>query len=169
MLQSQLESARCNTKGTPPSKGTRVRDYPLIDAAGNPITLSNFRGKRNLVLIFAGARETGEAIANRLSSFDKEFGDADGLAIVIVADEPAWGSGRPHMLIASDVAAIAHKEIGGTDASVKFVQGCYITDRFGEVCAALHEIPPVSEMLRWLDYINSECPECEPSEWPPME
>ncbi len=169
MLQSQLESARCNAKGTAPSKGIRIRDYALIDAAGNPITLSDFRGKQNLVLIFAGARETGEAVANRLYSFDQEFGNAEATAIVILADEPAWVSGRPHILIASDVAAIAHKEIGGHDASVKFVQGCYITDRFGEVCAALHEIPSVSEMLRWLDYINSECPECEPSEWPPME
>jgi len=169
MLQSQLESARCNTKGTPPSKGVRIRDYALIDADGNSLTLSNFRGKRNLVLIFAGARETGEEVANQLGSFDQEFGDADALAIVIVADEPAWGSGRSHVLIASDIDAIAHKEIGGPHAAVKFVQRCYITDRFGEVCAALHEIPPVSEMLRWLDYINSECPECEPPEWPPME
>ncbi len=169
MLQSQLESARCNTKGTPPSKGLRIRDYALIDADGNPIELSSFRGKHNLVLIFAGARETGEAVVERLSPFDQEFGDADALAVVILADEPAWVSGHPHVLIATDVAAIAHKEIGGAEASVKFVQGCYVTDRFGEVYTALHEIPPVSEMLRWLDYINNECPECEPSEWPPLE
>ena len=169
MLQSQLESARCNPKGTPPSKGVRVRDYALTDAAGDPISLSDFRGKRNLVLIFAGAPETGEAVANQLSSFDQEFADKDALAIVILADEPAWVSGQPHILVASDIGAIAHKEIGGANASPKFVQGCYITDRFGEVCAALHEIPPAGEMLRWLDYINSECPECEPSEWPPLE
>lgn len=169
MLQSQLESGRCNARGTPPSKGVRIRDYALIDAAGDPIALSNFRGKRNLVLIFAGARETGEAVANGLSSFDQEFADADAVAIVILADQPAWVSGRPHILIASDVEAIAHREVGAVDASIKFVQGCYITDRFGEVKTALHEIPAVSEMLRWLDYINSECPECEPPEWPVIE
>ncbi|MDT8068609.1 MAG: hypothetical protein ROO76_10650 [Terriglobia bacterium] len=169
MLQSQLESARCNTKGKPPSKGVRIRDYALVDAVGNPIELSSFRGRQNLVLVFAGARETGEAAVNRLSSFEQEFAGADAMVIVIVADEPAWVTGLPHVLAATDVAAIAHKEIGGPDAAVKFVQGCYITDRFGEVYAALHEIPPVTEMLRWLDYINNECPECEPSEWPPME
>jgi peroxiredoxin len=166
MLQSQLESARCNTKGTPPSKGVRIRDYALIDAAGNSIELSGYRGKQNLVLLFTGARESGETVATRLRSFEEEFIQADAVVVIVVADEPAWVSGLPHVLIASDVRAIAHKEIGGPEASAKFVQGCFITDRFGEVYTALHEIPPVSEMLRWLDYINSECPECEPSEWP---
>lgn len=166
MLQSQTRSARCNISGEPPSKGVRVRDYHLTDSSGNPLELSSFRGKRNLVLLFAGARESGEAIAERLQPFEQEFCDRNAVAIVILADEPAWGSAVPHVLVATDVAAVAHKEIGGAGSSVKFVQACYITDQFGEVFTALHEIPPVSEMLRWLDYVNSQCPECEPPEWP---
>lgn len=166
MLQSQTRSVRCNATGEPPSKGLRIRDYALADAAGNPILLSNFRGKKNLVLIFAKAREAGEAIAEQFRPLGQEFSEEDALAIVIVADEPAWDSGLPHLLIATDLDGVAHKEIGGRNSSGKFVQSCYITDRFGEVYAVLREIPPASEMLRWLDFINSECPECEPPEWP---
>lgn len=166
MLQSQVGSARCNAKGSAPVKGVRVRDYPLFDAEGSAIEISSFRGRRNVVLLFAGTRETGELVAGRLAGLDKELLEKDAVAIVILAGEPAWASGLKSIQIASDPAGEAHKEISGGTLATKFVQACYITDKFGEVYAALREIPPAVEILSWLDYINAECPECEPPEWP---
>ena len=47
----------------------------------------------------------------------------------------------------------------------------YVTDRFGEVFATFREsekqaMPSVQEILGWLDFVNSQCPECSPPEWP---
>ena len=47
----------------------------------------------------------------------------------------------------------------------------YITDRFGEVFAVFREsekqaMPSVQEILGWLSFVNSQCPECSPPEWP---
>jgi len=46
-----------------------------------------------------------------------------------------------------------------------------ITDRFGEVFAVYRAaegqaMPSVREIVEWLSFINSQCPECSPPEWP---
>ncbi len=161
MLQSQIQSARCNAKGTAPGKGVRIRDYPLADALGSSVELSSFRGKHDLVILFCGRRVAAEQIASRLAAFDDDFAEKNALVVLVVAGEPAWVSGS-RLLIASDIGGVAHKEIGANGAQ----QSCFITDQFGEVYAALSGIPPVEEILSWLDFINSQCPECEPPEWP---
>jgi hypothetical protein len=27
-------------------------------------------------------------------------------------------------------------------------------------------LPKVAEILSWLEFVNSQCPECDPPEWP---
>lgn len=49
--------------------------------------------------------------------------------------------------------------------------GFWPTDRFGEVFAAYKagqgkSLPSVEEISGWIDFINSQCPECGPLEWP---
>jgi hypothetical protein len=44
-------------------------------------------------------------------------------------------------------------------------------DRFAEVFGAYRSrdgqsLPTTAEVLSWLEFINSQCPECEPPEWP---
>lgn len=47
----------------------------------------------------------------------------------------------------------------------------YITDRFDEVFAMFREsekqaILAVEEILKWVAFMNSQCPECSPPQWP---
>jgi hypothetical protein len=47
----------------------------------------------------------------------------------------------------------------------------YITDRFGEVFAVYREavgqtMPSVQEIVKWLTFINIQCPECGHPECP---
>ena len=47
----------------------------------------------------------------------------------------------------------------------------YITDRFLEVFAVWRagigeRLPDISEVLSWLTYLDSQCPECTQIEWP---
>jgi hypothetical protein len=61
--------------------------------------------------------------------------------------------------------------MGALDASGLPAMAVYITDRFGEVFAVFREsekqaMPSVEEILGWLEFVNSQCPECSPPEWP---
>lgn len=47
----------------------------------------------------------------------------------------------------------------------------FITDRFLEVFAVWHtgageRLPDISDVLSWLTYLDSQCPECTQIEWP---
>ncbi len=45
-----------------------------------------------------------------------------------------------------------------------------VADRHGEIYAQYHtqahRLPKVDEILQWLAFINSQCPECGVPEWP---
>jgi peroxiredoxin len=58
----------------------------------------------------------------------------------------------------------------GVRATGRDVPAIYVTDRFGEIFGAyrINEggLPEVSEILKCLEFVNSQCPECEAPEWP---
>ena len=64
---------------------------------------------------------------------------------------------------------IAHA--GAADNDGHPATAIYITDRFGEVFAVYRAaegqtMPDAQEIVTWLAFINSQCPECSPPEWP---
>jgi hypothetical protein len=64
-----------------------------------------------------------------------------------------------------------HRPAGAADKEDHPATAIYITDRFGEVFAVYRAaegqaIPSVREIVEWLSFINSHCPECGPPEWP---
>jgi hypothetical protein len=64
-----------------------------------------------------------------------------------------------------------HRRLGATDSEGEISPALYITDRYGEVFAAYRStagqgMPRAGELLNWLAFINSQCPECESPEWP---
>ncbi len=161
MLQSKIQSARCNAKGAAPTRGARIRDYALHDVAGKKVEFSAYRGKYNLVIVFCGDIKAAKRISDTLAGVGDELSERDSLALVVVEKTAPWNSGSNAVLIASDAEGVAHREVAAEpDPKV------FITDKFGEVYASLEEIPAVEEILRWLDFINNQCPECEPPEWP---
>jgi peroxiredoxin len=69
------------------------------------------------------------------------------------------GDGRVHR------AAGAHDGYGHPTAAI------YVIDVFGEVFAVYREaegqtMPSAQEILKWLSFINMQCPECGHPEWP---
>ena len=64
-----------------------------------------------------------------------------------------------------------HREFGAADEAGRPAPAVYITDRYGEVFGSYRSaggqaLPKLEEILDWLAFINSQCPECEPPEWP---
>ena len=64
-----------------------------------------------------------------------------------------------------------HRRAGAADNYGHPATAIYITDRFGEVfgvyrAAEGHTMPDLQEIVTWLAFINSQCPECSTSEWP---
>jgi len=64
-----------------------------------------------------------------------------------------------------------HRSAGAADKSGHPAIAIYITDRFGEVFAVYRAaegqtMPSAQEIIKWLTFINIQCPECGHPEWP---
>lgn len=73
--------------------------------------------------------------------------------------------------VLADEDGSVHRTYGAVEAQGKLSAAVYITDRFGEVFGVYRTrdgqpLPNGAEILDWLEFINSQCPECEPPEWP---
>jgi peroxiredoxin len=159
-----------------PSKGYLLRDFVLTSAEGRSVQLSDYRGRVNLVLIFAGDGSGTTCllsdVASQYSQIRKE--DAEVLAVVWRTREQARNKGElkqlPYPLLI-DEAGHLHHDFGAIDTQGQASVAVYITDRFGEVFGSYRKpdgqnLPTTKEILDWLEFINSQCPECEPPEWP---
>jgi peroxiredoxin len=54
MTQAELAGGMANAPEARPGKGQLIRDFTLTSTLGQPISLSDYRGHSNLVLIFGG-------------------------------------------------------------------------------------------------------------------
>jgi len=54
MTQAELAGGMANAPQARPAKGQLIRDFTLTSTLGKPISLSDYRGRSNLVLVFAG-------------------------------------------------------------------------------------------------------------------
>src|SRR5690349_11273458 len=62
VTQAQLAGGMANAPQTRPAKGQLIRDFTLTSALGEPISLSDYRGRSNLVLVFAGGRDSSPGL-----------------------------------------------------------------------------------------------------------
>ena len=178
MTQAELAGGMANAPEARPGKGQLIRDFTLISSLGQPISLSDYRGRSNLVLIFAGGKDGGSdikilaEIATDYAGFLDE--QTQVLAIVQCTREKAARikakTNLPFPLLVDEDGRI-HRDTGAADKYGQPVTAIYITDRFGEVFAVYRAaegqtMPEVREIVTWLSFINSQCPECGPPEWP---
>jgi hypothetical protein len=73
--------------------------------------------------------------------------------------------------VAVDTAGALHRELGTEDRTGLVGTAVYITDRWAEAFFACRTMggdsePDVKELLAWLTFVDNQCPECFPSEWP---
>ena len=160
-----------------PSKGHRLREFELRPVEGiGVIHLSDYRGRANLVLIVSDQRsETLELlsdIAARYSEIKRE--EAEVLVIVRLSrPQAAEDKNRLNLTcpVLADDDGRVHRQLGALDSQGDDFAAVYVTDRFGEVFGAYRTsggqpLPGIADILNWLEFINAQCPECEPPEWP---
>ena len=148
----------------------------LPDVDGSSVSLESYRGRKNLVVVFAGYEGGEGPIAGLLEELDaraEEFAAEVAQVLVVVPSRPSALGQRTRWafpVLVDDDARI-HRKVGATDAAGKAAPAVFVTDRFREIYAAYLAGPGsaplgATEILDWLMFINIQCPECGVSEWP---
>ena len=176
MSQAEIAGGRVTPPDELPAKGRRLRDFELRSANDRSIRLSDYRGQSNLVLIFAdGRQQTTELLSQLATAYEQVKGE--GAKILAIGQDSreqcATTKERlrlPFPILADEDGRI-HHEVGAVDEQGRAAAAIYITDRFGEVFGVYrtregNKLPTVADLLSWLEFVNSQCPECEPPEWP---
>jgi hypothetical protein len=57
MTQAELAGGMANAPEARPGKGQLIRDFTLTSTVGQPVSLSDYRGRSNLLLVFAGGED----------------------------------------------------------------------------------------------------------------
>ena len=153
-------------------------DFRLPSAEGEQVSLYDYRGHSNLVLFFAGeADHPGEnGFLSILVQHYAEIRGQDSEILLVLACSREQAERTKHQVqvpfpVLADEDMQVHKSVGAVDAQAVPAAAVYVTDRFLDVHATWRteqgdDLPGVSEVLSWLAYIESECPECTQEEWP---
>lgn len=170
MSQAEIAGGKVNPKGELPRTGYRLRDFVLQSVDGYDVRLSDYRGGCNLILIFNARSEDCvdllRDLASHYSNVRAELAEA-----LVITPESAVRKGSPQLPfpVLADAERLIQAEYG-LQSGGGSISGVFIADRFGEL-AASYVGPEVTNatfasILKWLEFVNSQCPECEPPEWP---
>ena len=178
MTQAELAGGMANAPQARPAKGQLIRDFTLTSTLGQPISLSDYRGRSNLVLVFAAGGD-GSPDLKILAEIAADYArllDEQTQVLAIMQCTQAKAArikeqgNLPFPLLVDEDGRI-HRPAGAADNYGHPATAIYITDRFGEVFAVYRAaegqtMPDSQEIVTWLAFINSQCPECSPPEWP---
>jgi hypothetical protein len=184
MIQAEVGgAARIDPGNGVQRPGFMIRDFSLVSNRGENIRISSFQGQSNLALVFPAHSDVMRDFLNDVEQHCREFSEQDTTVVAVVPYGPkeltlpikeltlpiedrvrrSWFSmtrRRPCIRLS-----------GAMDENGRPVPLVYLTDRFGEIVstyvASSHLMPPsVEEVLSTFDFVNQQCPECEPPEWP---
>jgi peroxiredoxin len=178
MTQAEIAGGFATAPRARRTKGQLISDFTLASTGGQKISLSDYRGRSNLVLVFAGGG-AGSPDLKVLAEIAADYAhiqeeQAEVLAVMQCARETAarikQEANLPFPLLVDEDGRI-HRPAGAADKYGHPATAIYVTDRFLEVFAVYRAaegqaMPNVREIVEWLSFINSQCPECSPSEWP---
>jgi peroxiredoxin len=149
-----------------PSEGEMMPDFTLVSSEGNFVRISDYRGRRNLVLIFCGdgKSEATRSFLLQVSQQHFQFGDEEAESLAIVQGESLPERlGNLSFPVLLDAKGRAHQLAGIQHADKLSAPLVYLVDRFGEIRYAFHPQETanaaVAAVLEWVRYINLECPE----------
>ncbi len=174
--QGEIAGGAFTSSDEVPSKGHLLPDFRLISSAGDYIQLSDFRGRSNLVLLAVDDQPATAKLVSDIAARYSEIknNEAEVLAIVHGSRNSAAELQRkenlPYLVLADDSGRL-HRQLGAVDSNGRDSAAVYVTDRFAEVFGVYRRsggdpLPSVAEILKWLEFVNVQCPECEPPEWP---
>ena len=177
-MQAEIGRAKLTPAHSIPSRGHMMCDFTLPLIEGKPISLFDYRGRANLVVFFAGDPDhtEGQRLLSSLAEHYAEIRDQDSEVLLVLAcsrERAGWVKAQSQLPfpVVVDENAQVHKEVGAFRGQAGFAPALYVMDRFMEVHAAWHTgfggtLPGVPDVLSWLAYLDSVCPECTQVEWP---
>lgn len=142
-------------------RGRCLPDVEFVTAGGVRRRLSDFRGRKNLVVILAGDPGLPASMAEAIADVNRH----DGHVVAILPDASPEALRWPFDVVADSDGETRRKFSAGDSGLAVFV-----TDRWGEVVFAYtgrgDAAPGAADLLDWLRFADQQCPECFPSEWP---
>lgn len=176
MSQAEIAGGSFSPADEFPSKGHLLRDFTLETASGKKINLSDYRGRASLVLVFTGDDNGNSTPLSDLAIHEAEIKQKEAEVLVIrwPSLDPVQESEdrtRVPYPVLIDRDGRLHNRFGAIDAQGRTCSAVYITDRFAEVFAVYRKcdgqkLPTFTEIVSWLEFVNSQCPECGAPEWP---
>jgi peroxiredoxin len=140
------------------------------------IHLSDYRGRANLVLIASDQRSETLKLLSDVAARYSEIHNEDAEVLVIIHGSSLLAAEVKNRLkltcpVLADDEGRIHRQLGALDSQGVDLAAVYVTDRFGEVFGAYRTsggrpLPGIADILNWLEFVNAQCPECEPPEWP---
>lgn len=176
MLQAEIAGRTTPSADGYPAESHIIRDFCVCSSEGQEVLLSRYRGHSNMVLVFAGNSDFATDLRSSLKRHQRALVENETRVLAIVAGAHQRPCELKHALhldfeVLVDVDGSVHRSMGAKDQLGHLLPAVFVTDRFGEVFAAYKagqgkSLPSVEEILGWIDFINSQCPECGPLEWP---
>jgi peroxiredoxin len=175
-IQAEIASGSVVSSHEVARKLQYLRGFELGSVDGSVVRFADFRGRSALVLILDDERPETKGLLREVGQHYENIRgkDAEMLAIVHGSREKAAALELTLHLtypVLLDEDGKLHHELGATNAQNRDAAAICITDRFGEVFALFRtaegaDLPDIGEILRNLEFISFQCPECEPPEWP---
>jgi peroxiredoxin len=176
ILQAEIAGRTIPSADGYPAEGHIIRDFCMCSSEGQEVLLSEYRGHCNVVLVFTGESDSAAELLSELRRHQRDLAENETRALALVAGSQQRASELKHALhlnfeVLVDVDGSVHRSMGVEDQLGHLLPAVFVTDRFGEVFAAYKagqgkSLPGVKEILGWIEFINRQCPECGPLEWP---
>ncbi|MEW5803198.1 MAG: redoxin domain-containing protein [bacterium] len=152
--------------------GNLIPDFHLASFDGKSIHPSDYRGSKNLIMVFAGDLAQMGPVQQFLAELTMHYAElvqenTEVLAIiqgpVQEADRVKRTRGLPFPVLA-DEDGHAHLMAGALSSDGGPAMAVYITDRFNEISAVYRtshgdSIPAIDETFSQLRFIEIQCPE----------
>ena len=147
---------------------------PALD--GSAVSLESYRGRRNLAVVLAADvidESPVTALLRELRWREDQFtGEAAQVLVIVTSPSITARRGPKSFPTLLDAEGRTHRVVGATDAAGQPAPAVFVTDRFGEIFSAhlpgdRSGLPSAKEILEWLVFINTQCPECGVPEWAP--
>lgn len=147
----------------------QLPSFTLPSAAGGEVRSWSYRGRRNLVVWFAGASPDPVAVreaAERRSEVQAE----DGELLIVVRASPAAARALRERA-GADAPLLADEDGEFQRAAEVATPTLFVTDRSRQIYWRAPAVgrPPLTDAISWLAYLNilePECGTCVPA-WPP--
>lgn len=150
--------------------------FTLPGLDGSAVFLESYRGRRNLAVVFAAdvIDESPVTALLRELRWRAEELTAEAAQVLVIVTSPSIAARRGPKVFPTllDAEGRIHRDVGAINAAGRPAPAVFVTDRFGEIFAAYvpgHRsgLPSAKEILEWLVFINTQCPECGVPEWAP--